>query len=100
MAVMASRVSPSSGTGDRNSTMDTNVISSIVAVISVYRPCCGSSTAFPDCIHSMLDFAAIDPHRVVSRDIFSLPGAPPMQQWLAGRGRLGQRQETGGACGV
>ena len=113
----------------------------------VYRPCCGNSTAFPDCNHGMAmlgilelmaagdasedemfeaakyvsafwfpkemtqaaayyklaqgqDFAAIDPRRIVSRDMFSQTGAQSVAQWLAGRGRLGQPQETGGACGV
>ncbi len=53
-----------------------------------------------------LDFAAIDPRRIVSRDIFSLSGAQFVQQWLTGSGhaaasgRLGQPQETAGACGV
>ena len=113
----------------------------------VYRPCCGNSTAFPDCNHGMAmlgilelmaagdasedemfeaakyvsafwfpkemtqaaayyklthgqDFAAIDPRRIVSRDMFSQTGAQSVAQWLAGRGRLGQPQETGGSCGV
>ena len=113
----------------------------------VYRPCCGNSTAFPDCNHGMAmlgilelmaagdatenemfeaakyvsafwfpkemtqaaayykltqgqDFGAIDPRRIVSRDMFSLSGAQSVQQWLAGRGRLGQPQDTGGSCSV
>ena len=119
----------------------------------VYRPCCGNSTAFPDCNHGMAmlgilelmaasdagedemfeaakyvsafwfpkemmqaaayykltqgqDFAAIDPRRIVSRDMFSQTGAQFVQQWLTGNGHsaangsLGQPQETGGACGV
>ncbi len=114
---------------------------------AVYRPCCGNSTAFPDCNHGMAmlgilelmaagdasedqmfeaakyisafwfpkemtqaaayfkltqgqDFAAIDPRRMVSREIFSMSGAQSVQQWLANGGRLGQPVEGGGSCGV
>lgn len=119
----------------------------------VYRPCCGNSTAFPDCNHGMAmlgilelmaagdasedemfeaakyvsafwfpkemtqaaayyklaqgqDFAAIDPRRIVSRDIFSMAGAQSVQQWLtntghsANMGHLGQPQDAGGSCGA
>ena len=113
----------------------------------VYRPCCGNSTAFPDCNHGMAmlgilelmaagdasedqmfeaakyvsafwfpkemmqaaayyklaqgqDFGAIDPRRIVSRDMFSMSGAQSVQQWLSGNGRLGQPQEPPVSCGV
>ncbi len=116
----------------------------------VYRPCCGNSTAFPDCNHGMAmlgilelmaandaseaqmfeaakyvsafwfpkemtqaaayykltqgqDFAAIDPRRIVSRDMFSMSGAQSVQQWFADNGHAdgsGHAQETGGSCGV
>ena len=115
--------------------------------VSVYRPCCGNSTAFPDCNHGMamlgilelmaaqdasedemyaaakyvsafwfpqevteaaayfkltqgLDFDAIDPQRLVSRDILSLSGAKSIRQWLADAGRLGQPVQSGGSCGA
>lgn len=114
---------------------------------NVYRPCCGNSTAFPDCNHGMamlgilelmaaqdagedemyaaakyvsafwfpqevteaaayfkltqgLDFDAIDPRRLVSRDILSLSGAQSIKQWLADAGRLGQPVQSGGSCGA
>ena len=46
------------------------------------------------------DFAAFDPRRMVSREIFSMSGAQSVQQWLANGGRLGQPVEGGGSCGV
>jgi hypothetical protein len=114
---------------------------------ATYRPCCGNSTAFPDCNHGMAmlgvlellaandateaqmfeaaeyisafwfpkemlqaaayfkltggqDFAALDPKRMVSREIFSMTGAQSVQKWLADGGRLGQPVQSGGACGV
>jgi hypothetical protein len=114
---------------------------------AVYRPCCGNSTAFPDCNHGMAmlgilelmaandaseeqmfeaaknisafwfpkemiqaaayfkltqgqDFAAVDPERMVSREVFSTTGAQSVQQWLANAGRSGQPLEGGGSCGV
>ncbi|MFN8467899.1 MAG: hypothetical protein U0X20_20230 [Caldilineaceae bacterium] len=114
---------------------------------ATYRPCCGNSTAFPDCNHGMAmlgvlelmaahdateaqmfeaaeyisafwfpqemvqaaayfkltkgqDFAALDPKRMVSREIFSTTGAQSGQKWLADGGRLGKPAQSGGACGV
>jgi hypothetical protein len=46
------------------------------------------------------DFAAIDPRRAVSREIFSMSGAQSVQQWLSDGGRLGAPVEGGGSCGV
>jgi hypothetical protein len=114
---------------------------------NVYRPCCGNSTAFPDCNHGMamlgilelmaandasedqmyaaakyvstfwfpqamteaaayfkltqgLEFDAIDPKRMVSRDILSSGGSQSIKQWLTDVGRLGKPIQGGGACGV
>lgn len=46
------------------------------------------------------EFAAIDPRRIVSREIFSMNGAQSVQQWLADGGRLSTPIEGGGSCGV
>ena len=47
-----------------------------------------------------LDFAAIEPRRLVSREILSSSGAGSIRQWLANGGRLGEPIQSGGACGV
>jgi hypothetical protein len=46
------------------------------------------------------DFAAVNPKRMVSREVLSTTGAQSVQQWLANGGRLGQPQEGGGSCGI
>jgi hypothetical protein len=46
------------------------------------------------------DFAALDPKRMVSREVFSMTGAQSVQKWLADGGRLGKPAQSGGACGV
>lgn len=49
------------------------------------------------------DFAAIDPRRIVSRDMFSMSGAQSVRQLFADNGHsngIGQPQDTGGSCGV
>jgi hypothetical protein len=46
------------------------------------------------------EFAAIDPQRMVSREILSMNGAQSVRQWLSEGGRLGEPMEGGGSCGV
>jgi len=47
-----------------------------------------------------LEFEAVDPRRMVARDVFSSNGFQSVHQWLADNGHLAQPVEGGNNCGV